>query len=152
MKKIFLSVLVFSMLATLAGAGAQGISQRRSPVFSPALFQGYDKNKRSGSQEITQRTPTQGVTTFLYFASGQTELTQAQKEQLVPVIKRLGTGETKMVRAVGVSKSRIDSQKRLNRLAIFFRDYKGDVPFEAHVVDPKNVINNDNVVQIIEKR
>lgn len=124
----------------------------RTPVFSPALFSGSVKNKNVSRNTTRQPTNDAATVTFLYFSDGQIDMTTEQKQQLIPVIKRISSGETRQIIMSGVSVSEEDSKKRLNRLSIFLRDYNRDISIQARVVDRNNVINNNNVVQIIEKR
>ncbi len=151
LKPLFLSVLVAFVLLGTGEASAQ----KRAPVFSPALFNSSVDERASQARprrSVAAPHETQSVVTFLYFNRGQTDLTKEMKDQLVPLLKRLSSGETNEIMAVGVSKSEDDSRSRLNKLAIFFRDYRRDVGFQARVVDKNNVLDNNNVVQIIEKK
>lgn len=148
---------VVMLTAVCLTAGMQVAAQTpvRTPVFSPALLSG-PVNRTGGrpASRVARTNPTKdaAMVTFLYFSDGQIDMTAEQKQQLVPVIKRISSGETRQVIMSGVSESEEDSKKRLNRLSIFLRDYNRDVSIQARVVDRNNVINNNNVVQIVEKR
>ncbi len=148
-------VVMLTAVCLTAGMQAAAQTPVRTPVFSPALFSG-PVNRTGGrpASRVARTNPTKdaAIVTFLYFADGQINMTAEQKQQLVPVIKRISSGETRQVIMSGVSVSEEDSKKRLNRLSIFLRDYNRDVSIQARVVDRNNVINNNNVVQIVEKR
>lgn len=145
---------VILFLSVILGVSA-AVAQTRTPVFSPALLSGpvqYNQKQRTVPANQVKAPSVAVNTTYLYFSPGQLDLTTEQKEQLIPIIKRITSGETKQIIMSGVSSSEEDSRRRLNRLSIFLRDYNRDVLIQARVVDSKNVIRNNNVVQIIEQK
>lgn len=157
-------IWLFCLIATLGFCGfvqAQSLSKpltyKRSAVFSPALFDSKLWNTKSGTtgtvNQNVQR-PQYRRTMTLRYEPGITELTEEQKNMLLPIVSRIKKRTTQNVQLIAASRDVGDSPRRMQNVADFlnahndsgytFRIYYKIIPIDA-VVD-----SNNNTVKIIE--
>lgn len=157
-------IWLFCFVITFASVGfvqAQSLSKpltyKRSAVFSPALFDSKLWNAKTttttGTTSVVQR-PTYRRSMTLRYEPGITELTEEQKNMLLPIVNRIKKRTTQNVQLIAASRDIGDSPRRMQNVADFlnahndsgytFRIYLKLIPIDA-VID-----SNNNTVKIIE--
>lgn len=161
MKKYIWLFCLIAVLGFSEFVQAQSLSKpltyKRSAVFSPALFNSKLWNAQTpaagGNSAAVQRQHYRRTMTLRY-EPGLTELSEEQKNMLLPVVDRIKRRTTQNVQLVAASRDVGDSPRRMQNVADFlnannnsgytFRIYYKIIPIDA-VVDSTN-----NTVKIIE--
>ena len=174
MKKgiLFLCLLLWSVA---------GLAQSRFPVLSPIIFMGSSgKIRPSNAYQVNpvyysagsyypplsaapsyQRSsfyapaqpqpPAAQNKMLLQFEPAALALTESQKQQLVPTLNRVQSGQVRRVTLVGYSSIPGNSYHRLTSLNLLLTSYNRQLRVNTHDVRPENVLpQNDHTVEVIE--
>ena len=162
MKKVLYAICAFVFIFATA-VSAQNvsypISYRKSAVFSPALFSGLwnagnVKTTGGGSQPAVVSRPSYRNITVLRYSEGATELTEEQRTQLVPLLKRISNRTTKHLETVGSSKTPGEAGVRITKLIDFLtaNNHSGHSFSHTPKIVPIDAIipSNNNTIKIVE--
>lgn len=161
MKKYIWLFCLIAVLGFSEFVQAQSLSKpltyKRSAVFSPALFDSKLWNAQTpaagGNSAAVQRQRYRRTMTLRY-EPGLTELSEEQKNMLLPVVDRVNKRGTKRAHLIAASRDVGDSPKRLQNIINFLNastepGYKLNYTYQLIPIDAV-MDSNNNTVKIIE--
>lgn len=95
--------------------------------------------------------PTVRKKTVIKYEPNQVQLTEAQMEKLMPMIKRIQQGKTKSLEIIGIAKDYSLIYHRLTSLGQIFRSYTPNLtPDFRDISGPAVIKSNNHTVEFIE--
>lgn len=155
MKKL---VFGFALLGGLVLSNPSFSQTTSGATFSPALISGPlwgDNNNRVQQQRQQKKAAVkrpQTYTVVLRYSGEEIYLTEAQKQQLVPMINRANKRPRTSFKAYASSPTKDLSSKRLAKLETFLNDnIFTQMSYGIYVKSPNSILPSDqNTIRIIE--
>lgn len=148
MKKIIFAALCTTLFLNAVQTSAQELTQsRKLPVYSAGAL------SNPGRKATVQAIPGKQTRSVTFrFDEGVTTLSDAQKERLLVIARRIEEGLTNVVQVVSASKNEEDAGARARMIEGFLKSYSRNFQYVVRYISPVHIVPSvDNTVKITER-